>query len=228
MEPSSKDNKLQNSADRIKKDLIVWLLNGGMNFDPEKDAIGNEVLFSQSRRRADLLILSEAFHALEIKGDSDRLEKLPKQIDDYRKTFDKVSVVTTIKHLRKIRGIVPRSIGIILVEDTRITVLRNPRVNQRLDKASLLMFFNQKMLVDLLQLKATRLYTGELRQVAIKKRGANIIREQAYNRLWETYSRLFRRFLKETHGYPILIDEIRALSAEVSSSISFLESSGGE
>lgn len=228
MEPSSKDNKLQNSADRIKKDLIVWLLNGGMNFDPEKDAIGNEVLFSQSRRRADLLILSEAFHALEIKGDSDRLEKLPKQIDDYRKTFDKVSVVTTIKHLRKIRGIVPRSIGIILVEDTRITVLRNPRVNQRLDKASLLMFFNQKMLVDLLQLKATRLYTGELRQVAIKKRGANIIREQAYNRLWETYSRLFRRFLKEAHGYPILIDEIRALSAEVSSSISFLESSGGE
>ena len=211
----AKKSKLQNSADRIKKDIVVWLLNGGMSFDPKKDSIGNEVLFSQHRRRADLLILSDSFHALEIKGDADRLTKLSCQLEDYCKTFDKVSVVITKKHLVNAKKIIPRSVGLILVEGERIIVLRDPRMNQRLDKASLLMFLNKKLLLGLLKTKGNRLFIGELRQQAVKKR-TDAIRECAYQRLKEIHTKLFQRFVKETHGYPIQIDEIRALSAEVS------------
>ena len=200
--------------DRIKRDLIIWLLNGGMSFDSKKDAIGSEVQFSQVRRRGDLLILSDDFHALEIKGNNDRLEKLPSQLEDYCKTFDMVSVVTTPKHLKNIQNIITKTVGLILIEGEHITVLRKPRHNRRLDKASLLMFYNKKMLVDLLQLKGTRLYTGELRQMAIEKKSIAVIREQAYLRLRNIYTGLFQQFLKEMGEYPIQIDEIRALSGK--------------
>jgi len=55
-------------AEYIKTRVIKWLLDGNLSFDITQDAIGAEVLFSDNRRSADLLILSQEFHALEIKG----------------------------------------------------------------------------------------------------------------------------------------------------------------
>lgn len=225
MHSHRKKTKIQNSADRIKKDIIVWLLGGGMSFDPANDSVGNEVLFSRRRRRADLLILSNTLHALEIKGNADRLTKLSEQLEDYCKTFDKVSVVVTKKHLVNVKTMLPRSVGLILIEDEQITILREPHINRRLSKASLLMFLNKKLLAGLLQTKVSRLLTGELRQQAETKKSINAIRECAYAHLREVYTKLFQRFMRETQGYPIQMDEIRALSVEVSS-IHHSESNG--
>ena len=90
------------NAEYIKTKVIKWLLDGNLAFNDSRDAIGAEVLFSANKRRADLLILSQEFHALEIKGDFDDPRKLEGQLDDYHKTFDKVSVVTSPKHLFRI------------------------------------------------------------------------------------------------------------------------------
>ena len=206
---------IKDSADQIKKDIVVWLMRGGMSFNVRHDAIGNEVLFSQARRRADLLILSEEFHALEIKGNADHLTKLPDQLEDYRKTFDKVSVVVTKKHLNKVERDVPKSVGIILIADDKITILRNACIKRKLDKASLLMFLNKNLLITLLGVKGSNLFTDELRQLAMTK-NLGVIRESAYRRLKGIYFKLFQRFTRETKGFPIQIDEIRSLSAEVS------------
>ena len=211
---NSMTSSILDSEDRIKRDVFIWLLNGGMLFDPENDAIGSEVLFSPSWRRSDLLILSDDFHALEIKGDTDHLDKLPNQLEDYCKTFDKVSVVTTPKHINRIHDTITKTVGLVLFEDKHFSVVRKPSRNRRLDKAYLLMFYTKKMLVDLLQLKGTQLYTGELRQMAAEKKSIATIREQAYLRLRNIYTELFQRFLKETGEYPIQIDEIRALSGK--------------
>ncbi len=210
-----KRRHFQQSADCVKRDLVAWLLRGGMGFDSKTDAIGNEVLFSQLRRRADLLILSNSLHALEIKGDADNLAKLPDQIADYCKTFDLVSVVTTQKHLARVRNLLPKSVGIIQIEGKHVTILRRPTINRQLDKSSLLMFFNKKMLGDLLQLNTGRLCVGELRQLAVKKK-REVIREYAYTRLHEKYSRLFKWFLQDTDGGLIHVEDCMGLSAGVS------------
>jgi hypothetical protein len=211
--------KFNKYAETIKLRLIKWLLDGKMSFDSSVDAIGNEVLFSQARRRSDLLIISKKFHALEIKGDVDNLTKLTKQLKDYQKTFDKVSVVTTPKHYTKLLCIVPQNVGIILVENDRICIKRKPIVNKKLDKLSLLTFLDRPCLIKLLSDKNDAKYTEELRLLASKQISIKTIREVAYQRLKEKYLPLFQRFLKEFKGYPIQIDDIRSLSFEVSAVI---------
>jgi hypothetical protein len=224
----SKNQDFNHRSDTIKLKVIKWLLNGKMSFDLSVDAIGNEVLFSQARRRADLLILSKKFHALEIKGDSDNLVKLSEQLKDYQQTFDRVSVVTTKKHYAKLFDIVPHNVGIMLIEDDKIRIKRKPIANKELDKLSLLTFLDKPHLVKLLSERNGVKYTDELRLLASKQILTKTIRETAYQRLKEKYLPLFQRFLKEFKDYPIQIDDIRSLSAEVSATFAPKSKGGAE
>ena len=225
---TTSQDRILYSADEQKRKLIQWLLNGGFSFDPQYDAIGNEVLFSQARRRADLLVLSDSFHAIEIKGDSDNLTKLPEQLADYRITFDKVSVATTPKHIRRVRKIIPASVGIILVEAPDIEIIRKASLNRRLDKNSLLMFLDKKNLLRLLTTKNRLLSVGEMRNMIAQKATTEMIRKVAYMRLHGIYSKLSQRFFSEIKGYPLLLDEIRSLSASVAAPTSLTESNTEE
>ncbi len=121
-------------AEYIKTRVIKWLLAGNLSFDASQDAIGAEVLFSANRRSADLLILSQEFHALEIKGYYDDPRKLEGQLDDYHKTFDKVSVITTPKHLNRITKIIKPYTGLILFDGETFKIIRLARQRKRLDK----------------------------------------------------------------------------------------------
>ncbi|MCA6070641.1 MAG: sce7726 family protein [Endomicrobium sp.] len=81
------------SADDIKIRLLDYLTQKNKNA-----VFANEVLFSQNKRRADLVrLLNKTLTAFEIKGDLDNTSKLRKQISDYINTFDKVFVITTKK-----------------------------------------------------------------------------------------------------------------------------------
>lgn len=221
-------NKIISSADEQKRKLIRWLLDGGLSFDPLRDAIGNEVLFSQARRRADLLILSDSFHAIEIKGDSDNLTKLPQQIVDYLATFDKVSVATTSKHIHKIRKIIPASVGVLLIDTSSVEIVKNASLNRRLDKNSLLMFLDKRNLLRILRSKNRHLSVGEMRDMIAKKETIKTIREIAYMRLHGIYFKLFQRFFREIDGYPLLLDEIRSLSADIAAPTPLIESNTEE
>lgn len=101
------------------------------------DTLACETAFADGRRRADVLTISTDLHAYEIKGDRDNLDKLANQISDYQRCFDFVSIVTTRKHVSKASNIVPKSIGILLYEDNRISQVRIPKRRVRLSKSCL-------------------------------------------------------------------------------------------
>jgi len=202
-------------AEYIKTRVIKWLLDNNLSFDSSRDTIGAEVLFSANRRRVDLLILSQKFHALEIKGYRDDPRKLGGQLDDYHKTFDKVSVITTPKHLNGINKIIKPYTGLILFDGETFKVKRLARQRKRLDKYSLLMFLSKNELNSLSKVKDSNdLSTDEIRMLTAKRLSTKEIREAAYSSLKSRYDELFRLFLSDTGGN-IIWDELKGLCGKI-------------
>ena len=202
-------------AEYIKTRVIKWLLDSRLTFDIKQDAIGAEVLFSANRRRVDLLILSQEFHALEIKGDYDDPRKLEGQLDDYHKTFDKVSVITTTKHLNRIYKIIKPYTGLILLDRDSFKVKRHAKLRKRLDKYSLLMFLRKNELKALSKIKNNvNLSTDEIRRLIVVRLTVNEIRDVAYSSLRSRYYELFRLFMKDTGGN-IIWDELKGLCGRI-------------
>ena len=202
-------------AEYIKTKFIKWLLDGNLSFNASIDAIGTEVLFSSNRRRADLLILSGEFHALEIKGDHDNPNKLKEQLDDYHKTFDKVSVITTPKHLKRIRKIIKPYTGLILADADTFIVKRHTRKRKRLDKYSLSIFLSKNELNRLSKVKhIERFSTDEIRRLIFRRLSTKEIRKAAYSSLNLRYGELFRLFLNDTSGN-IIWDELKGLIGKI-------------
>jgi hypothetical protein len=203
------------NAEYIKTMVIKWLLEGNLSFNAQRDAIGAEVLFSVNKRRADLLILSKNFHALEIKGDFDNLDKLKAQLDDYHKTFDKVSLVITPKYLPKIRKIIKPSIGLILFKDSDLTVLRAAKKHKRYSKLSLLMFLHKNDMIRLFKIPKTyKISTDELRILIAEKFSTKAIHTAVYSYLKNRYRELFRLFHKDV-GDNFLWDELKGLCGKI-------------
>jgi len=202
-------------AEKIKVRIIEWLLEGHLDFDIARDSIGLEVLFSRNRRRADMLIVSNEFHALEIKGDLDNLSKLPTQLNDYSNTFDKTSMVITTKHLKNIRQLLPRYTGIVLFEKKSLQIIRKATLRKRLDKESLLMFMGKVQLGKLLNIKNVAKYsTDELRFIASEKLSLLLIRHEAYSLLRGKHKKRFDLFLYDK-GSSVITDDLSSLYGDV-------------
>lgn len=202
-------------AEKMKVKIIEWLLEGHLGFDIARDSIGLEILFSRNRRRADMLIVSNEFHALEIKGDLDNLSKLPDQLYDYSNTFDKISMVITTKHLKNIRQLLPRYAGIILFEKNSLRIIRKTTLRKRLDKGSLLMFMGKVQLGKLLKITDVAKYsTDELRFMASEKLSLLLIRCEAYGFLQRKHKKRFNLFLHDK-GSSVLADDLSSLYGDV-------------
>lgn len=102
------------------------------------DFIAREVPFGFGKRRADLLACScllEETYAYEIKSDIDTLQRLERQLQDYRKTFNYVYVVTTPKFQSKVKEF-GLWFGIIIVQENgTILTIRNARKRKNLNRS---------------------------------------------------------------------------------------------
>ena len=202
-------------AELIKTKTIRWLLKGNLDFDKSHDTITTEVLFSINRRKADLLIISNKTHALEIKSDSDDLRKLKLQLNDYCKTFDKVSVITTIKNISRIKRIIPRNTGLILLNNEKFKIIKTAKINKKLNKHSLLMFLPKIELFNLCASKNIReLSTDELRNKLSHQLNISEIRAAAYLFIKKRYHKLFKFLLRDTEG-KIVWDDLRGLCGKI-------------
>lgn len=73
--------------------------------------------FEAGRSRVDIMLLNgDSIVGIEIKSDGDTLKRLDKQLNDYRKVFDKIYVLTTNKYRQKISGY-GDDIGIIDIKE---------------------------------------------------------------------------------------------------------------
>ena len=121
------------SAESIKAIIIDWLLNRHTNI-----LIGNEIMYGSSRKVVDLLaIIDSKAIAIEIKSASDNLTRLPEQIQECHKVFDKVIIVSAPSHLNSINSLIPKGIGLYTI-DKSIIRIQAAATNHYTDKLEIL------------------------------------------------------------------------------------------
>ena len=101
-----------NSAEYIKCKFIDFMLSKNYEL-----IIGNELMYGIKRKLVDLVVLkNNKIFAIEIKSNNDNLNRLKEQIEEYKKVFNYVLIVTTEKYKDRILNTVSSDIGIILSE----------------------------------------------------------------------------------------------------------------
>ena len=112
----------------IKKAVLNHLLSKGkINNDT---IVINELTIDSFARRVDLAILVDGkIIAYEIKSDADSLYRLSVQLEKYKQYFDKIIVVTTIKHIENILTMTPKNIEVWEVADDKIKIKKRGKLS---------------------------------------------------------------------------------------------------
>jgi len=109
--------------------------------------------------RADLVDV-RSMHCYEIKSDLDNLARLHSQGSRYGKIFDKVTLVTSERHLEKVLAMVPTWWGVMLIPQSGKKVfkrIRYARSNSRVDELSLVSVLDKQEALSVLgRTKGTR------------------------------------------------------------------------
>lgn len=193
------------SAEYIKAAVIDWLISRHPSI-----IIGNEVMYGSSRKVVDLLaIIDNKTVAIEIKSDSDNLSRLPEQIMEYNKIFDKVIIISAPSHLNNITQLISKGIGLYVI-DKSIKKIQTSLINHNLDKLEILYSISSVFLKkNYPNLK--KLNSDELRS-HLSKKGKSEIHQILISFYQQRLSERFRFFLNERGEYT-LVDDIPTLSS---------------
>lgn len=74
----------------------------------------DELGVAHGKNRADIAVLNGIIHGFEIKSSKDTLSRLPEQISEYSRCFEKVSIVAAPNHIEKLQLMLPSWCGLIL------------------------------------------------------------------------------------------------------------------
>ncbi|GAB1804441.1 sce7726 family protein [Priestia megaterium] len=99
----------------VRKSLIQYLHT---KYKEDKETkIVNEMGICFGQSRIDVATINGILHGYEIKSESDTLVRLPGQMEDYNKVFDRMTIVVSQKYLDKVRLMIPSWWGIIIVRN---------------------------------------------------------------------------------------------------------------
>ena len=98
----------------------------------------DELGLAHARSRIDVAVINGCIHGYEIKSAKDTLNRLATQIDIYRQTLQKLTVVAAPKHVAGVTALAPEWCGVIAAEQgprggITFHVLRNPVANPEID-----------------------------------------------------------------------------------------------
>lgn len=188
----------------LKIRLIDHILS---NKYPKCKLIGVEVPFVSMKRRVDVLVITgnKELIAFEIKSDLDSLKRLHGQMKDYKKTFDKLYIVTSAKYKN------------ICDKDSNNTSVGYIYINGKVDerkKAKPIKKFNKECLArfllktDLINLGYNKHDTVEqIRKQLIKDtKNTETLRKLAIESLLHRYSKRFELFKKHKEQKTLLSD----------------------
>lgn len=106
--------------------------------------------------RVDIAVINGKIHGYEIKSEQDTLERLPSQMNDYNKVFDKVTIVTGEKYVDKVFDIIPDWWGISYVTTKNNNLIlkrkRTAKINKDINILNLLQLLWKDELIKLLNL----------------------------------------------------------------------------
>ena len=123
-------------------------------------------------------MLNGSFHGYEIKSERDTLERLPNQIEYYRKIFEYITIVTTEKYVEKISQIVPNFFGIFVVQKNRnglkLRKIKSPKKNKNIDYLELSKLLWKDELKEILKENKIKKVSSLTRLELTKKVAENI------------------------------------------------------
>lgn len=202
------------TADEIKLRLLAWLIPQ-LNQD---ELIASELRFLTGSRRADLAVFSPSgITAFEIKGPRDNLDRLSKQLDDYRRMFHNVYVAASEVDTKRIADLAKRSVGIIAVSANEIRVARAAQRKSHLDAKGASLWLESRDLRELSRRlgipRVSQLDIESLRNHVRKKLGTDELNHcagEAMKRRMEARHLAFIAELGRTPTY----DDLKMLTIE--------------
>jgi hypothetical protein len=100
------------------------------------DLIRNEMGLCLGETRVDLAVINGHLHGYEIKSERDTLTRLKIQIELYDRVLDYSTIVTSSRHLDRVRGMVPAHWGIVEARgndaEVMLHTVRKPTLNRQL------------------------------------------------------------------------------------------------
>lgn len=107
------------------------------------------------RAIADVVTLHSEAHCYEIKGETDRIERIATQGAFYNSAFRRITLVTTESNLKRARRLAPRFWGIIVAvadgDAVRFRYVRAARLNPKFEKQSAAMTLWKSEMLELVQ-----------------------------------------------------------------------------
>ena len=197
-----------NSAEYIKCKFIDFMLSKNYEL-----IIGNELMYGIKRKLVDLVVLkNNKIFAIEIKSNNDNLNRLKEQIEEYKKVFNYVLIVTTEKFKNRILNTVSSDIGIYIIEaDFSLHKIRSPRIQNERNKIEILYSINAKFLSRIGNYSLQKYNADEIRLLYAKKR-ISYIQEILLTYLTEKYKDRFNLFMSD-RGIQTHIDDLEILSS---------------
>lgn len=134
----------------------------------------NEMGVLHGQSRVDVAVINGILHGYEIKSESDNLLRLPNQVKDYSKVFDRMTIVVQRNYLDQVREIIPKWWGIILVtkykSEINLREIRKGRLNSALDPIALSHLLWREEALDILKEKSLHKgYLSKPRNVLYQK-----------------------------------------------------------
>ena len=115
-------------------------------------AVLEELHVHNGRAIADVVTLHSEAHCYEIKGATDRIERIVAQGNYYNSAFRRITLVTTECNLKRARKLAPRFWGIIVALDdgeVRFRHVRAARLNPKFEKQSAAMTLWKSEMLEL-------------------------------------------------------------------------------
>ncbi|MEK5389658.1 sce7726 family protein [Margalitia sp. FSL K6-0131] len=126
--------------DKDIREVLIQKLHDYYTFDSDTRIV-NEMGILHGQSRVDIAVINGILHGFEIKSESDTLERLPSQMEDYNRVFDRMTIVIQRQHLNEARNIIPKWWGVWLVTKYRgelhIREIRKGKFNRNVDPDSL-------------------------------------------------------------------------------------------
>lgn len=202
------------NANKLKIEFINWLIK---KYQAKNIILGNEVLFSVDKCRADIVMLkSNKMFAYELKSDSDNFIDIDIQLNHYITTFNYTYIVLTAKHKKQIDNLFKYNIGIILYENFKFKVIKYPLLSKTISKDNLVEFLHKNEMKALMQIpKINKISVFKCRNIISNKCSKKKIQESAYKTLEKRYTRLYNLFLIDTSKDNIMVEDLKTLTGNI-------------
>lgn len=115
----------------------------------------DELGLAHAKSRIDVAVINGCIHGYEIKSAKDTLDRFAAQINIYRQTLQKLTVVAAPKHVAGIMGLAPEWCGVLAAEQgsrggISFHVLRNPVANPEINPVMLAHLLWRDEVIELL------------------------------------------------------------------------------